>query len=101
MLSDNLPFIAVKEVNHVWYVELPGPVDLAMRILHITMCQDVVTFGIIGEYPKAKSHRRNIEQIHALVEIAFFITPEELEECPLIPYTAIRSNNDGFRSTNS
>lgn len=52
MLSDNLPFIAVKEVNHVWYVEFPGPVDLAMRILHITMCQDVVTFGIIGEYPR-------------------------------------------------
>lgn len=50
MLSDNLPFIAVKEGNHGWYVELPGLVDPAMRILHITMCQDVVTFGIIGEY---------------------------------------------------
>lgn len=49
MLSDDLPFIAVKEVNHGWYVELPGRVDPAMRILHITMCQDVVTFGIIGE----------------------------------------------------
>jgi hypothetical protein len=50
MLGDNLPFIAVKEVSHDWYVELLGLVDPTMRILHITMCQDVVTFGNIGEY---------------------------------------------------